>query len=80
MRSLKEENKEAYKYHQTGGFSGSLSGRPHSRIPFDQVIEMTINRSCKQTGDCLARHRTYENRKVDQYKSFNGYVTRTHGQ
>ena len=64
MRSLKEENKEAYEYLQNGGFSGSLSGRPHSRIPFDEVIEMTINRSCKQTGGggggggCLARHRT----------------------
>ena len=38
MRSLKEENKEAYEYLQNGGFSGSLSGSPHSRIPFGQVI------------------------------------------
>ena len=55
MRSLKEkykeeEYREAYEYLQNGGFSGSQSGRPHSRIPFDQVIEMIINRSCKQTG------------------------------
>lgn len=37
-------------YLQNGGFAGSLTGKPHSRIPFDQVIEMTINRSCKDVG------------------------------
>ena len=45
MRALKEENAAAYKYLEEGGFTGSLTGRPHSRIPFDQVIEMTINKS-----------------------------------
>ena len=50
MRALEEENTAAYKYLEQGGFSGSLTGKPHSRIPFDQVIEMTINRSCKDVG------------------------------
>ena len=47
MRALKEENAAACKYWEEGGFSDSLTGRPHSRIPFDQVIEMTIDKSCK---------------------------------
>ena len=50
MRALKEENSAAFEYLKNGGFSGSLTGRTHSRIPFDQVIEMTINRSCKDVG------------------------------
>ena len=50
MRPLKEENAAAYKYLEEGGFSGSLTGRPRSRIPFDQVIEMNINKSCKDVG------------------------------
>ena len=35
MRALKEKNAAAYKYTEEGGFSGSLTGRPHSRIPFN---------------------------------------------
>ena len=50
MCSLEIENPVAYEYLQEGGFSGSLTGLPHSRIPFDQIIEMTINRSCKDIG------------------------------
>ena len=50
MCSLKTENPAAYAYLNDGGFSGSLTGLPHSRIPFDQIIEMTINRSCKDIG------------------------------
>ena len=50
MRPLKEENAAAYKYLEEGGFSGSLTGRPHSKIPFDQVIKMNINKSCKDVG------------------------------
>ena len=50
MCSLELENPTAYKYLQEGGFSGSLTGLPHSKIPFDQIIEMTINRSCKDIG------------------------------
>ena len=50
MRVLEEENIAAYKYLQQGGFSGSLTGKLHSRIPFDQVIEMTINRLRKNVG------------------------------
>ena len=50
MRTLEEENIAAYKYLEQGGISGPLTGKPQSRIPFDQVIEMTINRSCKDVG------------------------------
>ena len=50
MRALKEENAAAYKYLEEGGFSGSLTGRQHSRIPFDHVIKITINKSCKDVG------------------------------
>ena len=50
MWALEEKNIAAYKYLEQGGFSGSLTGKPHSRIPFDQVIKMTINRSCKDIG------------------------------
>ena len=35
---------------QEQGFSVSLSGLPYSRIPCDQVIQMTINQSSKDTG------------------------------
>ena len=32
------------------GFTASLSGLPNSKIPCDQIIEMTINRHSKDTG------------------------------
>ena len=32
------------------GFTISLTGKPHSKVPMDQVIEMTSNISSKQTG------------------------------
>ena len=32
------------------GFTVSLTSKPHSKIPMDQVIKMTINRSPKETG------------------------------
>ena len=50
MRAVKEENAAAYKYLEEGGFSGFLTGRQHSRIPFDQVIKITISKSCKDVG------------------------------
>ena len=50
MLTLKDDNPAAFDYLKNGGFTGSLTGRKHSRIPFDQVIEMTINRSCKDVG------------------------------
>ena len=48
--SLREENSFAFQYLEDSGFSGSLSCKPHSRIPFDQIIEMMINRSSKDIG------------------------------
>ena len=56
MRALKEENIAAYKYLEEGGFSGSQTGKPHSRIPFDQVIKMTTD-CVKTLADCRGRQR-----------------------
>ena len=47
MRALEEENIAIYKYLEQGRSSSSVTGKPHSRIPYDQVIEMAINMSCK---------------------------------
>ena len=43
-------NLEAFQYLHDGGFTDSLSGRSHWMIPIDQIIEMTINQSCKEIG------------------------------
>ena len=50
IRALMGKNATAWKYLAECTFSGSLTGRPHSRISFDHVIEMTINKSCKDIG------------------------------
>ena len=50
MLPLKEENLEAFQYLHDRGFTGSLSGRSHSMIPMNQIIEMTMNQSCKEIG------------------------------
>ena len=48
--NLKHGIPDTHKYLEEGGFSGSLTGIPHSRIPMDQVIEITVNRFSKETG------------------------------
>ena len=50
MMNQKHDVPDAHKYFEEGGFSGSLTGIPHSRIPMDQVIEVTVNRFSKETG------------------------------
>ena len=50
VQPLEEENIAGYKYLKQGSFSSSLTGKPHSRIPFDQVRQMKINRSWKDVG------------------------------
>jgi hypothetical protein len=50
MRDLKLRIPAAYQYLLDGGFSGSLSGEKHTKIPMDQIIEMTINRFSKEIG------------------------------
>ena len=47
MRSMKKDNREASMNVHDGGLSESLTGREHSSLPFDQVTETLINRSCK---------------------------------
>ena len=50
MLSLKEENLEAFQYLHDRDFTGSLRGRSHLMIPMDQIIEMTINQSCRENN------------------------------
>ena len=50
MTDLPRRNPEAAAYLEKGGFSGSLSGKPHSNIPMDQIVETTINGFSKSTG------------------------------
>ena len=40
-------NAQAHEYLTNGGLNGSLTGTPHTKIPYDQIIETTINRQCK---------------------------------
>ena len=39
-----------------GGLNGFLTGTPHTKIPYDQIIETTINRQCKDV-DSIERNR-----------------------
>ena len=50
MLNLHNSNPDLLHHIQEQVFTISLSGLPYSRIPCDQVIEMTINRSSKDTG------------------------------
>ena len=75
MRALKEENIAAYKYLEEGGFSSSLTGKPCSRIPFDQVIEMTINRSCKDVGGLSGKT---ENPGATQWWTIHHHIVALH--
>ena len=50
MLNLHESHPVLSRYLQEEGFTSSISGLPHSKIPCDQIIEMTINRSSKDTG------------------------------
>ena len=47
MFSLKEDLVSAWDYLKEGGFTGSITGNPHSRLPFDHIIETTLNKECK---------------------------------
>ena len=50
MITLPFANAQAHEYLKNGGFSGSLTGTPHTKIPYDQIIETTINRQYKDLG------------------------------
>ena len=41
---------QAHEYLKNGGFSGSLTGIPDKKTPYDQIIETTVNRQCKDVG------------------------------
>ena len=49
MRDLKNRNPDAYQFLCDGGFTGSITGERHTKIPMDQIIEMTVNRFSKET-------------------------------
>ena len=50
MMNLKDDIPDAYAYLARGGYTGSLTGIPHSSIPMDQMIEVTVNRFSKTNG------------------------------
>ena len=50
MLNLHNSNPNLLHHMQEQGFTVSLSDLPYLRIPCDQVIEMTINQSSKDTG------------------------------
>ena len=50
MKTLKEDHPQLYDEILQHGFTISLTGQPVTKIPCDQVIEMTVNRACKSTG------------------------------
>lgn len=50
MKMLKEDHPQLYNEILLHGFTVSLTGQPFTKIPCDQVIEMTVNRACKSTG------------------------------
>ena len=50
MKTLKEDHPQLYDEILQHGFTVSLTGQPFTKIPCDEVIEMTVNRACKSTG------------------------------
>ena len=50
MLNLQDSHPNIYQYLKNGGFTASISGLLFSKIPWDQIIETTINRSSKSTG------------------------------
>ena len=55
MRKLGKDNEEAYIFMLNGSFTGSLTGKPHSRIPMDLIIETTVNRWSKEVGEICGK-------------------------
>ena len=50
MLHLKTDKPKVDQFLMEKGFTASLSGNPRTKIPIDQVIGMTINRTSKDTG------------------------------
>ena len=46
MIVLSFTNAQAHEYLKNGDFPGSLTGTPHTKISYDQIIETTINCQC----------------------------------
>ena len=50
MLNLQDSHPNIYQYFKNGGFTAAISGLPFLKIPCDQIIETTINRSSKSNG------------------------------
>ena len=55
MLNLHKSNHDLLHHMQEQGFTISLSSLPYSRIPCDQVVEMTISRSSIDTGGTFGK-------------------------
>ena len=50
MLNLQDPHPNIYQYLENGGFIASISDLPFSKIPYDQIMETTLNCSSKSTG------------------------------
>ena len=50
MLNFQGSHPNIYQYLRNGGFTASISDLPFSKIPCDQIIKTTTNRSSKSTG------------------------------
>ena len=50
MIVLSFTNAQAHEYLKNGNFPGSLTGTPHTKISYNQIIETTINCQCIDLG------------------------------
>ena len=50
MIALPFTNAQAHDYLKNGSLSGSLTETPHTKILYNQIIETTTNRQCKDVG------------------------------
>ena len=55
MKNLATSHPSAQIFLKEEMFTVSLTDKPHSKIPVDQVIEMAINCSSKETGDLTGK-------------------------
>ena len=59
MLNLEKSHPALFKHIEDHGFTVSLTGQPFTKIPCDQVIETTINRSSKATGGLSGKTENY---------------------
>ena len=57
MKTLASSHSSAQIFLKEERFTVLLTGKPHSKIPVDQVIKMTINRSSKESSGLTGKNR-----------------------